>query len=84
MHNCHNYYITDHHTDVSCNGDIVPELIGQRCTERERGARMVDAMITNTVLPEIGREYLNRLATGTEIKRVHVTTKEGNFVFDFD
>src|SRR5258708_2671086 len=30
--------------------DSVPELIGQRCTELERGARMVDALITNAIL----------------------------------
>jgi type VI secretion system protein VasG len=64
--------------------DSVLELIAQRCTELERGARMVDAMITNTMLPEIGREFLGRLASGNEIKRVHVTAKEGNFAFAFD
>jgi type VI secretion system protein VasG len=64
--------------------DSVPELIGQRCTELERGARMVDALITNTMLPEIGREFLTRLASGSEIKRVHVTAKDGNFAFAFD
>src|SRR5262249_28142373 len=48
----------------------VPELIGQRCTELERGARMVDAMITNTMLPEIGREFLNRLVSGSPPSRV--------------
>jgi len=64
--------------------DSVPELIGQRCTELERGARMVDAMITNTMLPEIGREFLLRLAGGAEIKRVQVTVKDGNFAFGFD
>ncbi len=64
--------------------DSVPELIGQRCTELERGARMVDALITNTILPEIGREFLTRLAGGTEMKRVHVTVKDGNFAFGFD
>ena len=64
--------------------DTVPELIGQRCTELERGARMVDAMITNTLLPEIGREFLTRLSEGREVKRVHVTAKDGNFVFAFD
>ena len=64
--------------------DAVPELIGQRCTELERGARMVDAMITNTMLPEIGREFLSRLAAGHEIKRVHVAAKDGNFAFAFD
>ncbi|HEV8542418.1 MAG TPA: AAA family ATPase, partial [Verrucomicrobiae bacterium] len=62
----------------------VPDLIAQRCTELERGARMVDALITNTLLPEIGREFLTRLASGQEIKRVHVKTKDGNFAFEFD
>jgi len=64
--------------------DSVPELIGQRCTELERGARMVDALITNIILPEVGREFLTRLASGNEIKRVHVGAKDGNFSFGFD
>ena len=64
--------------------DAVPDLIAQRCTELERGARMVDALITNTMLPEIGREFLGRLAAGQEIKRVHIGVKDGNFTFTFD
>src|SRR2546427_3055352 len=64
--------------------ESVPELIGQRCTELERGARVLDALITNTMLPEIGREFLSRLASGNEIKRVHVAAKDGNFAFAFD
>jgi type VI secretion system protein VasG len=64
--------------------DSVPELVGQRCTELERGARMVDALITNTMLPEIGREVLSRLADGRGIQRVHVSVKDGNFAFAFD
>ena len=64
--------------------DSVPELIGQRCTELERGARMVDALITNTILPEIGREFLFRLAAGSEIKRVHLSVKDGAFTYAFD
>ena len=64
--------------------DSVPELIGQRCTELERGARMVDAMITNTMLPEIGREFLSRLAAGSEIKRVHIGVNDGAFNYNFD
>ncbi|HEY5911076.1 MAG TPA: type VI secretion system ATPase TssH [Verrucomicrobiae bacterium] len=62
----------------------VPELIGQRCTELERGARMVDALITNTILPEIGREFLSRMAAGAELKGVQVSAKDGNFAFKFD
>ncbi len=64
--------------------DSVPELIGNRCTELERGARMVDALITNTLLPEIGREFLNRLMNGSAITRVHVGVADNNFKFAFD
>jgi type VI secretion system protein VasG len=62
----------------------VPDLIAQRCTELERGARLVDAMITNQLLPEIGREFLGRLAAGSEIKRVHIGAKDGGFTYRFD
>jgi type VI secretion system protein VasG len=62
----------------------VLDLIGQRCTELERGARMVDALITNSMLPEIGREFLTRLASGKEIRRVHVGASDGHFTFAFD
>jgi ATPases with chaperone activity, ATP-binding subunit len=64
--------------------ESVPELIGKRCTELERGARMVDALITNTLLPEIGREFLNRLVAGSAIRRVHVGANNGDFTFAFD
>jgi len=62
----------------------VPELISRRCTELERGARMVDALITNSLLPEIGREFLTRLMNGAAINRVHVTADKENFGFVFD
>lgn len=62
----------------------VPELIATRCTELERGARMVDALITNQILPEIGREFLTRLAEGREAKRIHLGVKDGAFCYAFD
>ncbi len=62
----------------------VPELIAKRCTELERGARMVDAMITNQLLPEIGREFLTRLMNANPITRVHIGVDKDNFTFAFD
>jgi type VI secretion system protein VasG len=64
--------------------DAVLELIGKRCTELERGARMVDALVTNTLLPEIGREFLNRLASGAAVQKVHVGATDKDFTFAFD
>jgi type VI secretion system protein VasG len=76
--------VTENHKVPFTYDDSVGELIAKRCTELERGARVVDALVTNTLLPEIGREFLNRLASGSEVKRVHVGTNNGNFNFAFD
>jgi type VI secretion system protein VasG len=43
-----------------------------RCTESESGGRMIDAILTNTMLPDISREFLGRLMEGKPIERVEV------------
>ena len=63
--------------------DAVPELIARRCTELERGARMIDAMITNQMLPDIGREILNRLMRQETIRSIHVRVKDEHFDYEF-
>ena len=45
------------------------ELIRRRCTEVESGGRMIDAILTNTVLPAVSREILVRLKDGTADRR---------------
>jgi type VI secretion system protein VasG len=75
--------IVEHHKVPFTYTDEVPELISKRCTELERGARMVDAMITNTMLPVIGREMLTRLAAGEAVTKVHIGVKDGNFEYTF-
>jgi len=76
--------VSENHKVPFTYDEAVPELIAQRCTELERGARMVDALVTNTLLPEIGREFLQRLANGSEVKRVHIGATNGNFSFAFE
>jgi len=51
--------------------DEVVDLIASRCTDVESGARVVDAILNNTLLPEIGQELLTRLMEGKTAKRVH-------------
>jgi type VI secretion system protein VasG len=64
--------------------ESVPDLIANRCTELERGARMVEAMITNSMLPEIGHEMISRMIEGKPIQRVHVSAADGNFTYAYD
>jgi type VI secretion system protein VasG len=63
--------------------DEVIKLIASRCTELESGGRMIDAILTNTVLPKISEEFLIRMMGGKPIERVHVNVKDGEFGFSF-
>jgi len=63
--------------------DEVLKLIAARCTELESGGRMIDAILTNTVLPQISRELLSRMAQGTPLKAVEIDAKDDNFVYNF-
>ncbi len=63
--------------------DEVVDLIHSRCTEVESGARMVDAILTHTLLPAISTEFLGRLVEGEEIARVQVGVKDGEFAYSF-
>jgi type VI secretion system protein VasG len=63
--------------------DEVVKLVVSRCTESESGGRMIDAILTNTMLPEISREFLTRMMEGKPIERVEVGVKDGDFSYAF-
>jgi type VI secretion system protein VasG len=63
--------------------DVV-KLVVSRCTESESGGRMIDAILTNTMLPDISREFLTRMMAGAVIPGVQVGVKEGEFAYSFD
>jgi type VI secretion system protein VasG len=48
------------------------EEVAKRCTEVESGARNVDNILTNTMLPDISRQVLTRMAEETATERVQV------------
>ncbi len=64
--------------------DAAIELIRQRCTEVESGGRMIDAILTNTVLPEISREFLTRMMEDKPITAVSVSEADGQFSYQFE
>jgi len=57
--------------------DAVVNAIAQRCTEVESGARNVDNILTNTLLPEISRRLLEAIAEGTKPEVIRVGIGEG-------
>jgi type VI secretion system protein VasG len=74
----------DNHRAALTYDESVVDLIAKRCAEVESGARVVDAILTNTVLPAISREILNRTMEGKTIERVAIGVDEAGFTYRFD
>jgi len=73
----------NHGVPLNYNDEVV-KLVVSRCNEVESGGRVIDALLTNTVLPRISHEYLTRLASGTPLNRVDLTVDAGDFAYAFD
>ncbi|ODB86764.1 ClpV1 family T6SS ATPase [Candidatus Thiodiazotropha endoloripes] len=63
--------------------DEVISLIISRCTEVESGARMVDAILTNTMLPEISRHILVEKMEGRSIGNIRIGVENDEFSYNF-
>jgi type VI secretion system protein VasG len=63
--------------------DKVVKLIISRCTELESGGRMIEAILTNTLLPRISREILIRLGEGHPVTTVSVSAPGDDFEYAF-
>lgn len=73
-----------HRAQLTYDESLV-EAIASRCTEVQTGARNVDHILTRTVLPELSRELLARMASGQKVGAVHIAVGEkGNFAYRID
>src|SRR5262249_51412691 len=70
-----------HHVQLTYSDDLIDE-IANRCTEVESGARNVDNILTNTLLPEISMLMLGRIAEGQKLESIGVSVAEnGTFLY---
>jgi type VI secretion system protein VasG len=75
--------VANHGVPFTYTDDVV-QLIRSRCTELESGGRMIDAILTNTVLPTISEEFLTRMVEGKDVDRIHVDADKDQFSYTFD
>jgi type VI secretion system protein VasG len=71
----------NHRAQLTYSDDLI-DAIKARCTEVDSGARNVEHILTRTLLPEISREVLSRMATDKPFVSVHITT-DGNGGFQY-
>jgi type VI secretion system protein VasG len=76
--------IADSHRIPFVYDDAVVKLVVSRCTELESGGRMIDAILTNALLPRISHEILTRTMEGRPVTKVSVTAPAGDFEYAFE
>jgi type VI secretion system protein VasG len=75
--------LANHRIPFTYDDDVV-KLVVSRCTELESGGRMIDSILTNTLLPRVSQELLTRMMEGKPVTRVATTVKDGDFHYAFD
>jgi len=64
-------------------GDDVIKFIVERCTDADSGGRMIDNILTNTMLPEMSIKLLEKQMSGDKIKTIKVKAGDGKFEYEF-
>ncbi|MDR2260461.1 MAG: type VI secretion system ATPase TssH [Azoarcus sp.] len=64
--------------------DSAVELVIRRCNTADAGGRMIGAILTNSVLPEISRRYLEGLVAGQGLQRVGLRAGDDEFIYDIE
>ena len=71
--------VQENHGIVFSYAPAVVDLIVSRCNEVASGGRVIDAILTNTMLPDISIRLLERQALGEAVGVIEVDVKESNF-----
>ena len=73
--------VAENHGAAFSYDEAVVEHIVARCNDPDSGGRMIDNIITNTLLPELAREFLNRALTRQSVAGIAVTAEGGGFAY---
>ncbi len=73
--------IQENHAAAFHYDQAVVDHIVSMCNDPDSGGRMVDNIITNTLLPALSREFLKRSLAKEELKEAKMTIENGDFAY---
>ncbi len=73
--------IRDNHNASLVYDDAVVSHIVSKCNDPDSGGRMIDNIVTNTLLPALSREFLRKSLAKEEITQARVTIENNNFAY---
>jgi type VI secretion system protein VasG len=62
----------------------VKDEIIRRCDNAASGARLIDAIVNNHILPDLSAEFLRNTMEGRTLKRAEIDAKEEQFTYSFE
>jgi type VI secretion system protein VasG len=71
------------HGAIMHYGDDVLAYIVDQCRDPDSGGRMIDNIITNSILPDLSRQVLSRMVSGEKMTRVDVIMDDGKIGYTF-
>ncbi len=73
--------IRENHDAAFVYDDAVVDHIVSMCNDPDTGGRMIDNIITNTLLPALSREFLKRSLAREKLKEAKVTIENDDFAY---
>jgi type VI secretion system protein VasG len=64
--------------------DTVVDHIVAQCNDPDSGGRIIDNIITNTLLPALSREFLKRSLAKEQIAHARVTMRDGDYGYEWN
>jgi type VI secretion system protein VasG len=76
--------IADNHDAKFIYDDAVVDHIVSLCNDPDSGGRIIDNIITNTLLPALSREFLKRSLAKEELTEAKVMMRDGQFAYEWN
>jgi type VI secretion system protein VasG len=73
--------LRDNHDVAFAYDDAVVDHIVSRCNDPDSGGRMIDNIITNTMLPDLSRELLSRSLAKKAVSQARVSIASDHFAY---
>ena len=71
-----------HGTQLVWDDAVIDHIVAQ-CRDPDSGGRMIDNIITNSILPDLSRQVLSRMVSGAPMSDVTIKVDDGGFAYDF-
>lgn len=73
---------TNHEIELSYSDTVLTHIV-ERCTELESGGRMIDAIISNHILPELSLKILSVMGGDDKIKQIKINIQDQQLSYEY-